>query len=293
MSDDRIDEFSDEALATHALSFAPGWLDGRVVLVTGGAGGIGSATAWAAARLGARVVVCGRTQEKVDRVAAAIRDRGLACEGRRVDVRDRASVDEMIAAVWSSHGALDLLVHSAGGQFPQPAIDFSVKGWKTVVELNLDGSFHVMQAAARRWRDEQRGGSIVNVVVSPRGLHHVAHTCAARAGVMAFSQQVAIEWAPLGIRVNCVAPGTIRTEGWRVYAEDVRRRYPNTNPLRTTGTPWEVAEACLFVGGPTGRFITGEILEITGGGHLWGEVWTTDKPRWFAEASRFFDPGDE
>lgn len=283
------DEFSDEALATHALSFAPDFLDGRVVLVTGGAGGIGQATAWAAARLGARVVVAGRTQEKIDRVARVIRARGLAATALRIDVRDRASVDALIDEVWQGHGGLDLLVHSAGGQFPQAAIDFSAKGWKAVIETNLDGSFHVMQSAARRWRDEKRGGSIVNLVTSPRGLHHVAHSVAARAGVITFSEEVAVEWAPLGIRVNCVAPGVVRSEGWRVYDERVRARYPNTNPLRETGTPWEIAEACLFLGGPTGRFITGATLQITGGGHLWGEVWTTDKPRWFREASRFFD----
>jgi len=284
------DEFSDQAQAERPLVFAPGWLDGRVVLITGGAGGIGRATAWIATRLGAHVIVAGRTQEKVDAVAAAIRERGSACEAMRVDVKDRASVDALLEAIFAKHGKLDLLVHSAGGQFPQPAIDFSQKGWRTIIELNLEGSFNVMQSAARRWRDAGTGGSIVNVVVSPRGLHHVAHTCAARAGVIAFSEAVAVEWAPLGIRVNCVAPGVIRTPGLQVYEEHVRSRYPNTNPLRRTGAPWEVAEACLYLGGPTGNFISGETLQMTGAGHLWGEVWTTDKPSWFVEMSRAFEP---
>ena len=185
---------------------------------------------------------------------------------------------------------IDILVNGAGGQFPQPAIDYSLKGWRAVIETNLDGTFNMMQCAAQRWRGAARGGSIVNVVVSPRGLHHIAHSCAARAGVMAFSDAVAVEWAPLGIRVNCVAPGAIQSEGWKVYSPAVAKRYRNTNPMRQVGEPWDIAEACLYLAGPSGRFITGETLEVTGGGHLWGETWTTEKPAHFIEASRAFDP---
>jgi citronellol/citronellal dehydrogenase len=277
------------AFASQPTSFAPGLLDGRVVVLSGAAGGIGTATAWLAARLGAHVVLAGRRLDKLAGLADSLAARGLSCETHALDVRDRASVDALFAHVWSARGRLDLLVHGAGGQFPQPAIDFSQKGWRAVVETNLDGSFHMMQSAARSWRDAKSAGSIVNLVVSPRGLHHVAHTVAARAGVIAFSEAVAVEWAPLGIRVNCVAPGVIRTSGWAAYAPHVRQRYPNANPLRRAGTPWDVAEACVFLGGPSGAFITGETLEITGGGHLWGEVWTTDKPAWFREASRTFE----
>lgn len=265
---------------------APGLLNGQVVVVTGGAGGIGSVTAALAAELGAKVVVAGRTLEKLAAVAAQISARGFTADARKVDVRDRASVDALFDDVWNLHGKVDLVVHSAGGQYPQPAIDFSVKGWKAVVETNLDGTFHVMQSAARKWRDAKLPGSIVNVVVSPRGLHHVAHTVAARAGVLAFSEAVAVEWAPLGIRVNCVAPGAIETEGWSVYQPHVRARYANGNPMRRAGSAADVAEACIYLGGPAGGFVTGARLEVGGGGHLWGEIWTTDKPEWFVEASR-------
>lgn len=280
---------SDHDYATRPTSFAEGLLAGRVVLLSGAAGGIGTASAWLLARLGAHVVLAGRKTDKLEALQGELRSAGHACEARSVDVRDRASVDALFEHVWTTCGRLDLVVHGAGGQFPQPAIDFSLKGWRAVIETNLDGAFHVMQSAARRWRDAKAEGSIVTLVVSPRGLHHVAHTVAARAGVIAFSEAVAVEWAPLGIRVNCVAPGVIETAGWAAYAPHVRARYPNSNPLRRTGTPWDVAEACLFLGGPSGSFITGECLEITGGGHLWGEVWTTDKPEWFREASRLLD----
>ncbi len=281
---------SDDDLAGRASGLAAGLLAGKVVLVSGGGSGIGRATAWLAARLGARVIVGGRTREKLDAVSAAIGARGLSCSAEPVDIRQRDTVERLFDRIGASHGAIDILVNSAGGQFPQPAIDYSPKGWRAVIETNLDGTFHMMQCAARRWRDDGRGGSIVNVVVSPRGLHHVAHSCAARAGVMAFSDAVAVEWAPLGIRVNCVAPGAIRSEGWKVYAEEVRRRYRNTNPMRQAGEPWDIAEACLYLAGPSGRFITGETLEVTGGGHLWGETWTTDKPAHFIEATRAYDP---
>jgi citronellol/citronellal dehydrogenase len=112
----------------------------------------------------------------------------------------------------------------------------------------------------------------------------VAHTLAARAGVVAFSEAVAVVWAPLGIRVNCVAPGSIESEGWAVYAEDVRRTYPEANPLRRAGTPWDIAEAVLYLGA-AGGFVTGQTLHVNGGSDLWGETWTAGKPAWFVEAS--------
>jgi citronellol/citronellal dehydrogenase len=267
------------------LPFAAELLRDQCVLVTGAAGGIGREIAWLAARLGARVILAGRSLDKLAALEAELGAAGLAATSHPVDVRDRDSVD----ALYASAGAIDLVIHAAGGQFPQPAIEFSVKGFRAVISTNLEGTFHVMQAAARAWRDAGRGGSIVNIVVSPRGLHHVAHTVAARAGVKAFSEAVAIEWAPLGIRVNCVAPGVIETAGWAAYAPEVAARYPNGNPLRRAGTAWDIATACIFLGGPTAAFVTGETLEVSGGGNLWGETWTTPKPAWFRMASRALD----
>ena len=133
-------------------------------------------------------------------------------------------------------GNIDLLVNSAGGQFPQPAIDFSEKGWNTIINTNLTGTWRMMQAAGRRWRDHDRPGSIVNIVVVTRqGLHGVAHTIAARAGVVALSEALAVEWAPLKIRVNCIAPGAIETPGWRVYQPEQRSTYARSNPMMRAG----------------------------------------------------------
>ena len=274
--------------ADRPLPFAPDLLRGQTAIITGAGGGIGRQIAHLAARLGARVVLAGRTQAKLDALAGELAAFPVAA--RAVDVRERDAVDQLFA----DHPC-DLVIHAAGGQFPQPAIDFTPRGFRAVIATNLEGTFHVMQAAARAWRDAGRGGSLVNVVVSPRGLHHVSHTVAARAGVQAFSEAVAVEWAPLGIRVNCVAPGAIETAGWAAYAPEVAARYPNSNPLRRAGTAWDVATACIFLAGPTAGFITGETLEVSGGGHLWGETWTTAKPAWFRAASRSFDrdPGPD
>ena len=283
----------DEELAALPTSLAKDLLSGRVVVISGGGSGIGRATAWLAARLGAEVVICGRNPDKLVRTRDAIIGHGLRCESVALDIRSRADVDALFNTVFNKHGRVDLLVNSAGGQFPQAAIDFSEKGWRAVIDTNLTGTFNMMQRAAQTWRNAGTPGSIVTIVVSPRGLHQVAHTCAARAGVVAFSEAVAVEWAPLGIRVNCIAPGTIRSEGWDTYAEHIRARYPETSPVRRAGSPWEIAEATVFIGGPGGSFITGQTLAVNGGGNLWGEVWTAGKPAYFVEASRAWQDLEE
>jgi citronellol/citronellal dehydrogenase len=276
----------DEALATRPTVYATGSLEGFVALVCGGAGGIGRATAWLLARLGAHVVVAGRSEGKLEAVVAALTARSLKASGRVVDIRDHAKCNALLDAVWAENDRLDILVNSAGGQFPQPAIDFAVKGWNAVINTNLNGTWFMMQAAAQHWRDAKRPGSIVNiVVVTSHGLYGVAHTIAARAGVVGLSRSVAVEWAPLGIRVNCIAPGAIETEGWKVYTPEARQAYPRSNPMMRAGSAWDIAEACAYLGGPAGAFITGELLTVDGGGQLWGETWTTGKPEYFRHQS--------
>ena len=109
----------------------------------------------------------------------------------------------------------------------------------------------MMQAAAQRWRDRKHPGSIVNiVVVTTHGLYGIAHTIAARSGVIGLSRAVAVEWAPLNIRVNCVAPGAIETEGWKVYKPEATATYPRSNPMMRAGSPWDIAEACVYLAGP-------------------------------------------
>lgn len=281
--DDRQKEGSADAeLATHPTVYAPDALKGQVALVSGGAGGIGRAIAWLFARLGAHVVVVGRDQAKLDALATELTARNLNASAHATDIREPDAVDALFEQVWTSHDRLDILVNSAGGQFPQPAIDYSIKGWNAVINTNLNGTWYMMQSAAKRWRDRKHPGSIVNiVVVTTHGLYGIAHTIAARSGVIGLSRAVAVEWAPLNIRVNCVAPGAVETEGWKVYKPEATATYARSNPMMRAGSPWDIAEACVYLAGPSGKFITGETLTVDGGGQLWGETWTTGKPAYF------------
>jgi len=273
---------SDAELADHPTMFAAGSLKDQVVVITGGAGGIGRAIAWLFARLGAHVALVGRDGGKLDTLVANLAGHGLKASAHPADIREPEAVSALFDAAWAAHGRLDCLINSAGGQFPQAAIDFSVKGWNAVINTNLNGTWYMMQAAAQRWRDHGRPGSIVNiVVVTTHGLYGIAHTIAARSGVIGLSRAVAVEWAPLNIRVNCVAPGAIETEGWNVYSPEARAAYPRSNPMMRIGSPWDVAEASVFLAGPSAKFVTGETLTVDGGGQLWGETWTTGKPAYF------------
>jgi citronellol/citronellal dehydrogenase len=273
---------TDAELAVHPTVFAASALKDQVVMVSGGAGGIGRAIAWLFVRLGAHVVVVGRNRDKLDALVAEMTGRGLKASAHTADIREPDAITDLFDTVWAAHGRLDILVNSAGGQFPQPAIDYSVKGWNTVINTNLNGTWFMMQAAAQRWRDRKHPGSIVNiVVVTTHGLYGIAHSIAARSGVIGLSRAVAVEWAPLNIRVNCVAPGAIETEGWNVYTPQARAAYPRSNPMMRAGSPWDIAEASVFLAGPSGKFVTGETLTVDGGGQLWGETWTTGKPDYF------------
>jgi citronellol/citronellal dehydrogenase len=273
---------TDDQLAVHRTVFAPDALKEMVMVLSGGAGGIGRAIAWLFARLGAHVVLVGRDQDKVSTLASNLMARGLKASANVADIRDPDAVKTLFDAAWKTHGRVDGLINSAGGQFPQPAIDFSVKGWNAVINTNLNGTWYMMQSAAQHWRNRKYPGCVVNiVVVTTHGLYGVAHTIAARSGVIGLSRSVAVEWAPLNIRVNCVAPGAIETEGWNVYTPEARAAYPRSNPMMRAGSPWNVAEACAYLAGPSGEFVTGETLTVDGGGQLWGETWTTGKPAYF------------
>jgi citronellol/citronellal dehydrogenase len=272
----------DAALAVARTVFAPDSFADHIVLISGGAGGIGRAAAWLFARLGAHVIIVGRSEDKLTVLSSALISHGLSASHAVADIREPDSVAALFQHIWSTHGRLDILVNSAGGQFAQPAIDFSVKGWNSVINTNLNGTWYMMQSAAQHWRDAKHPGSIVNiVVVTTHGLYGIAHSVAARAGVIGLSRSLAVEWAPLKIRVNCIAPGAIETEGWKVYTPEARGAYPRSNPMMRAGTAWDIAEACAYLGGPAGNFINGDLLTIDGGGQLWGETWTTSKPDYF------------
>jgi citronellol/citronellal dehydrogenase len=275
---------SDDELAAMPLTFRDGLFDGQVALVSGSGRGIGKAIAYQLVRLGAKVALCGRDETRLNTTAEKLRALGADVMAHPMSIRDPDAVSRLYDAVWQKFGTLDLVVNNAGGQFPQAAIDFSPKGWNAVIDTNLNGTWYMMQQAARRWRDARRGGAIVNIVtVVSRGMPGVAHTCAARAGVIYLSKTVAIEWAPLGIRINCVAPGAIATEGMNVYSEEARNAMPRSNLMKRFGDVRDIADAVCYLAGPSGAFMTGEVVTVDGGTQIWGDQWTIPRPEWFGE----------
>lgn len=275
---------SDEALASHSLVYRDDLLEGRTILISGGGSGIGRAIAYVCARLGANVVICGRREEKLQETIEGIR-RHLEREvlGIPMTIRDPDAVASLMDQTFERFGRLDTLVNNGGGQFPQAAIDFSVKGWKAVVDTNLNGTWYMMQAAAQRWAGREQTGSIVNIVANVwRGMPQVAHTCAARAGVIYLSKTLSTEWAPLGIRVNCVSPGSINTEGLNVYEREAADMFRYSNPMRALGDPVDVAQAVVYLATPAAKFITGEVLVVDGGNNQLGDVWPAGMPEYFS-----------
>src|SRR4051812_29035605 len=185
--------------------FRPGLLDGQVVLVTGGGSGLGRATALELTALGARVVAAGRRLEPLEETAAMC-DPGL-CEAVECDIREEDQVHALVDGVLEQHGKVDLLVNNAGGQYMTPAEDITAKGFRTVMRLNVEGTWLMSHAVATRAMiPEARGGKIVNVTLSPHhGLPGMAHSSAARAAVENLTRVLSIEWARFNIRLTALA----------------------------------------------------------------------------------------
>jgi NAD(P)-dependent dehydrogenase (short-subunit alcohol dehydrogenase family) len=279
---------TDEQLASEPIVFRDDLLKDQVCVVSGGGSGIGRAITYVLARLGARVTICGRRPEKLEETAAGVlKHLGRTVDTRPMTIRNPAQVDALMAQVHEKHGRIDVVVNNGGGQFPQAAIDFTHKGWHAVIDTNLNGTWYMMQSAARQWRDHGQHGSIINIVaVVSRGMPQVAHTCAARAGVIYLSKTVSTEWAPLGIRVNCIAPGSIASEGLNVYPRAAADMFANSNPMRRLGDVFDIAHAVVYLAAPSGKFITGEVLTVDGGRQQWGEDWPGGMPDYFRVSGR-------
>lgn len=276
---------TDADLATRETVYRADLLVGHTLVITGGGSGMGKAAAMLAARLGANVAICGRNQEKLDAAQALIaRTTGRPVFSRALTIRDPDAVEVFLGDVMAHFGRIDTLVNNAGGQFPQDAIDFSRKGWLAVIDTNLNGTWWMMQEAAKLWQARGEPGNIINIVANvERGMPQAAHTCAARAGVIYLSKTMATEWAPHRIRVNCIGPGVIETEGFGVYPEEALARFHQANPMKMRGDAWDVAEAIAYLASPAARFVNGELMIIDGGQAQWGVVWPGVMPEYFNE----------
>jgi NAD(P)-dependent dehydrogenase (short-subunit alcohol dehydrogenase family) len=275
--------FTNEELAQHPTVYRDDLLMDQTIIISGGGTGIGKAMAFLATRLGGNVVLCGRTAAKLEDTQNALEQ----LTGRRpmavpMSIREPDQVEAMLDTVLDRYGRIDTLINNAGGQFPQNAIDFSRKGWLAVMDLNLNGTWWMMQEAAKRWVASGTPGNIVNIVATTeRGMPQSAHCTAARSGILYLSKTVSTEWAPHKIRVNCVAPGIVETEGFSVYPDAALERFHLANPMKRRGDAWDIAEAVIYLSAPSGKFITGEVLTVDGGQNQWGVNWPAGIPDYF------------
>jgi citronellol/citronellal dehydrogenase len=254
--------------------FQPGLLDGQVAVVSGGGSGLGRAAALELATLGARVVVCGRRLEPLEETAA-MADGGRV-EAHACDIREEDQVDALVSYVLERHGQIDLLVNNAGGQFLTPAEDITPKGFRTVIRLNVEGTWLMTHAVATRAMiPDSRGGKIVNVTLSPHhGLPGMAHSSAARAAVENLTRVLSIEWARFGIRLTAVAPGPMATETLRTkYPKPVVEGVAGTVPLGRLGSEEEFAWLVAYLASPAGDYFSGAVLTLDGARDNWFGAW--------------------
>ncbi len=254
--------------------FAPDVLAGRVALVSGGGSGLGRATAIELAACGANVVVCGRRSEPLEETVGLC-EQGR-CEALACDIREEDQVDRLVDEVLERRGAIDLLVNNAGGQFLTPAEDITPKGFRTVIRLNVEGTWLMTHAVATKAMiPEERGGKIVNVTLSPHhGLPGMAHSSAARAAVENLTRVLSIEWARFGITLTAIAAGHFATETLRTkYPKAVVEGVAHTVPLGRLGTEQEFAELVAFVASPGGDYLSGSILTTDGARDNWFGPW--------------------
>ncbi len=268
--------------------FHPGLFTGQTVWVTGGGSGIGRCVAHELAALGAKVVISGRTQAKLDAVAAEILEDGGLCVTTAFDIRDEDAVKAGVAAVIAQHGPVAGLVNNAGGQFPAPLLAISKKGFDAVVANNLTGGFLMMRELFNQCM-QANGGSIVNMTADFRnGMPGMGHSGAARAGMANLTATAAFEWAHADVRVNAVAPGWIASSGMDTYGGAMKSIIPKLKqhvPLRRMGVEAEVSAAIVFLLSPGASFITGVTLQIDGAASLGSDIF----PLGTTSTSRPFD----
>ena len=258
--------------------FQPGLLDGQLAIVSGGGTGLGRATAIELAELGARVVVCGRRREPLEETAAA--GPGDRIQAVECDIREEDQVAALVDAALERHGRIDLLVNNAGGQYLTPAEDITPKGFRTVLRLNVEGTWLMSHAVATRAMmggrgQDPRGGKIVNVTLSPHnGLPGMAHSSAARAAVENLTRVLAIEWARFGIKLTALAAGHFATDTLMTkYPKPVVEGVAGTVPLQRLGEPEEFAWLVAYVASPAGDYLSGAVLTIDGARDDWLGPW--------------------
>jgi NAD(P)-dependent dehydrogenase (short-subunit alcohol dehydrogenase family) len=243
----------------------------KVIIVTGGSNGMGKGMAKRFASDGAKVVIVGRTLEKLDNAKCEIETYPGQVHSVQLDVRDAEKVSEMIRQVDEKFGRIDALVNNAAGNFICPAENLSINGWNSVIDIVLNGTFYCSSAVGKYWIDRKEKGAIVNMVATYawNAGAGVIHSAAAKAGVLSMTRTLAVEWGrKYGIRVNAIAPGPIERTGgadklWE--SEEAAKRTLNSVPLGRLGTPEEIAALAAFLLSENASYINGECVTMDGG----------------------------
>jgi len=252
--------------------FAPGLFRGKTVIVTGGGRGIGKQTALAFARLGANLVIASRKPENLNPTAEEIGALGAECLAVPTNIREVEQVDALVQAALERFGAIDCLVNNAGGQFPARPSDISDRGWRAVIDLNLNGTWNMCSRVGPHML-KRGSGAVVNVVhiySLERGAMSFVHSGAARAGVVNMTRSLAYYWARHGVTINALAPGSVSTAGLREeeYSRAEQENYEALQlqdiPAHRLAEPDEVAALIAFLCSPAARYINGATIVADG-----------------------------
>jgi citronellol/citronellal dehydrogenase len=258
-------------------------LEGKVAIITGAGGGIGREHALTFAREGAKVVVNdlgsdrhggGKGAEMADQTVADIKAAGGEATANYDSVTTREGADGIVWTALNKYGRIDVLVNNAGGQYMVPAEDITPKGFRTVMRLNVEGTWLMTHAVATRAMIPAGGGKVVNVTLSPhQGLPGMAHSSAARAGVENLTRALSIEWARFGVLLTAVAAGHFATDALEKYPEPVRQGVAGTVPLGRLGRPEELAWLVAYLASPAGDYLTGTTITVDGARDNWLGPW--------------------
>jgi citronellol/citronellal dehydrogenase len=263
------------AESSHSQVFRDGLLDGKVCVVSGAGSGLGRETALELARLGATVVACGRREEPLAETAEIAAGLSGSFEYEALDIRDEDAVGPFFDRLLERHGRLDVLVNNAGGQFLSPAEAISPKGFRTVIELNVQGTWLMTHAAATKAFIPQGDGKVLSVTLSPHnGMPGMVHSGAARAAVENKMRTLATEWARFGIKTCSLAAGHFATPTFREkYPKVVVEGFQRSIPIGRGGKPEEMAWLVAYLASPAGDFISGTTITIDGGRDNWAGPW--------------------
>jgi citronellol/citronellal dehydrogenase len=264
--------------STDSRIFKPGLLEGQICLVSGAGSGLGREAALELARLGATVVGCGRREEPLAETAELAAELPGSFEHEAMDIRDEEAVERLIDGVLARHERLDVLVNNAGGQFLSPAEAITPKGFRTVIELNVHGTWLMTHAAATKAFIPQGGGKVLSVTLSPHnGMPGMVHSGAARAAVENMMRTLAVEWARFGIKTCALAAGQFATETLLTkYPQVIVDNLERSIPIGRAGRPEEMAWLVAYLASPAGDFFSGTTITLDGARDNWAGPWPPD-----------------